>query len=107
VILELGPLGLVIIIEELLERKSSSTGLENRDQGRRGSSALTARHPFLSTKTNIGTNFADKGRRTVCIVRSQTQATDFVFVLFVLSEPSVGGLRKSARNRAWFLNNTV
>jgi hypothetical protein len=33
-----GPLSLVSKIEELLERKSSGTGIENRDYGRRGPS---------------------------------------------------------------------
>jgi hypothetical protein len=33
--LERGPLSLVRIIEELLEWKSSGSGLENRDSGRR------------------------------------------------------------------------
>jgi hypothetical protein len=42
--LERGPLSLVSIIEELLARKSSGSGLENRYYGRRGSAALTTRH---------------------------------------------------------------
>jgi hypothetical protein len=33
--------------EELLERKSSGPGLETRDYGRRGTAALTMRHPSL------------------------------------------------------------
>jgi hypothetical protein len=33
--LERGPLSLVSATEELLERKSSGSGLENRDYGRR------------------------------------------------------------------------
>jgi hypothetical protein len=50
--LELGPQPR----EELLDRKSSGSGLENRDYGRRGSAALTRRHPWAK----VGTNFANK-----------------------------------------------
>jgi hypothetical protein len=35
------------INEELLERKSSGSGLENRDYGRRGSAALITQHPSI------------------------------------------------------------
>jgi hypothetical protein len=42
--LERGPLGLVNTIKELLERKSSGSGLENRP---RGTTALTMRHPSI------------------------------------------------------------
>jgi hypothetical protein len=58
--LERGPLSLVSTIEELLERKSSGYGLENRDYGLRRFAALTTRHPSISKK--VGTNFADKRR---------------------------------------------
>jgi hypothetical protein len=50
--LERGPLSPVSKIEELLERESSGSGLENRDYGHRGSVPLTMRHP-LSKK--VGT----------------------------------------------------
>jgi hypothetical protein len=45
--LERGPLSLLSTIEELLERESSHTGLENRVYGRRGSVTLTSCHPCI------------------------------------------------------------
>jgi hypothetical protein len=56
--LESGTLSLVSTTEELLERKSSGSGLENRDYGRRGSTALTTGH--LSIRKNVGIKSADK-----------------------------------------------
>jgi hypothetical protein len=44
--LERGPLRLVSTIEQLLERKNSGFGLDNRNYGRRVSVALTTRHPL-------------------------------------------------------------
>jgi hypothetical protein len=51
--LERGPLRLVSTTEELLERKSSGSGLENRDYGRRGSAALTTRHTIYPQKLTL------------------------------------------------------
>jgi hypothetical protein len=45
--LERGPLKLVSTIEELLQRKSSGSGLETREYGFRESAALTKRHPSI------------------------------------------------------------
>jgi hypothetical protein len=47
VALKRGPLSLVSRIEELLERKSNGSGLENRDYDLRGSVALTMRHQSI------------------------------------------------------------
>jgi hypothetical protein len=74
--LERDPLSLVSKIEDLLGRKSSSSGLVNRDYGRRGCAALTTRHPSILKK--IG-NSPISGGRSVGIVRSRTKATELLF----------------------------
>jgi hypothetical protein len=53
---------LVSTIEELLERKSSGSGLENRDYGRKESTSLTTRLPDSPLSAKVSTNFADKRR---------------------------------------------
>jgi hypothetical protein len=67
------PLSLVSTIEELLEKNSSDSGLEN---GHKGSVVLPMQH-FLYTK--VGTNFADK-RRSLSrnSYLSRNEATEFV-----------------------------
>jgi hypothetical protein len=57
--LERGLLSLVSTTEDLLGRKSSGFGLESREYGRRGSAALTTRHPSTA---KVGPTFADKRR---------------------------------------------
>jgi hypothetical protein len=72
--LERDPLSLVSTIEELLGRKSSGSGLENREYSRKDPSRWT-----------LGTLYPQKlaltsptsGGRSVGIVRSRTQAMEF------------------------------
>jgi hypothetical protein len=73
--LERGPFSLVSTTEELLERKRSGSGLENRDYGRRGSAALTTRYP--SIRKNLALTSPTSSGRSVGIVRLRTQATEF------------------------------
>jgi hypothetical protein len=75
--LERGPLSRVSTIEELLERKSSGSGLENLDYGRRGSVALTTRH-LLSAKLAITSPTG--GCRSIGTARFRTQATESVLL---------------------------
>jgi hypothetical protein len=51
--LERDPLSLVSTTEELFGRKSSGSGLENRDYDRRKSAALTTRHPLNPLKLSL------------------------------------------------------
>jgi hypothetical protein len=76
--LEQGPLSVVSTTEELLERKSSDSGLEIRDYGRRGSAALTTRHP--SNPEKLVLTSPTSGGLSLGTVRSRTQATEF-FIL--------------------------
>jgi hypothetical protein len=76
VVLERGPLSLLITIEELLGRRSSGSGLESREYGRRyrprcPRGTLYPQNLVLSSPTSGGLSLG--------IVRSQIQATEFFF----------------------------
>jgi hypothetical protein len=78
--LEQGPLSLASIIEELLERKSSGSGLETRHYGRRDPSrwllgTLHLQKFVLTLLTSCG--------RSVGIVHSRTQAAEFSFFFYI------------------------
>jgi hypothetical protein len=79
VVLERGPLGLVSSTEDLLERQSSGSGLESREHGRRDLSLWPRGTPYPQ---NLTLTSPTSGGRSVGIVRSRIQATEFVF-LFV------------------------
>jgi hypothetical protein len=74
--LERGPLSLVSTTEELLGRKSSGACLENREYGRRDPSRWP-RSTVYPQKLAITS--PTSGGRSVGIVRSRTQAIEFVF----------------------------
>jgi hypothetical protein len=67
--LERGPLILVSTIEELLERKSSGSGIENRDYGRTDPSRRLCNTRLSAILALI---FPTIGGRLVGIVRSRT-----------------------------------
>jgi hypothetical protein len=76
--LEGGPLSLVSTTEELLERKSSGFGLENREYGRRGSGTDYAT-PLFPQK--LAQTSPTNGGRSVRVVRSRTRATKFCLLI--------------------------
>jgi hypothetical protein len=88
-LVDMEPLSLVGTTEELHGRKSSCSGLENRDYGS-GGSATDYATPLYPQKLPLTSSI--RGGHSVGIVRSRTQATEFVclFVclLFVTCELS-------------------
>jgi hypothetical protein len=74
--LERGPFGLVSIIEELLERNSSDSGLESREYDRRDPSRWPRGTLYLQ---NLALTSPTSGGRSVGIVSSRTEATEFTF----------------------------
>jgi hypothetical protein len=79
--LERGSLSFVSTIEELLERKTSGSCLENRDYGRRGSATLTTRHPTIRKKLALIS--PTRGGGSVRTVRSRTKATELLLLLLL------------------------
>jgi hypothetical protein len=84
--LELGPLSLVSTTEELLVRKSSGSGLENREYGSRDPSSsprgiLYPHKLALSSPTS--------GDRSVGIVRSRTFQFPFLVIYLTQIIPSL------------------
>jgi hypothetical protein len=77
--LERGPLSLVSTTEELLEIKSSGSGLEIREYDRMGSMVLT-RDTLFPGKLAV-TSLTSDGR-SVGIVRSRTEATEFFLLMY-------------------------
>jgi hypothetical protein len=71
--LERGPLSLASTIEDLLGRKNSGSGLENRDYGRRDQKRWT-RDALYSQKLTLAS--PTSGGRSVGIVRLRTKATE-------------------------------
>jgi hypothetical protein len=102
--LERGPLSLVSITEEVLGRKSSGSGIENWDYGRRGSAQLTTRH--LSIRRKLALTLPTSGIRSVGIVRSQTQATKFVSVCFYSAHVLVKRKHLISSSQNLLLNNS-
>jgi hypothetical protein len=73
--LERSPLSVLSITEELLERKSSRSGLENREYGRRDPSRLP--HGTLYPQ-KLALTSPTSGGHSVGIIRSRTQTTEFL-----------------------------
>jgi hypothetical protein len=76
--LERGPLSLVRTIEELLERKSIDSDLENREYGRRDSSRLPSGTPYPQ---KLALTLPTSGGRSVGIVLARTQATEIFYLV--------------------------
>jgi hypothetical protein len=78
--LERGPLSLVSTTEELLGRKTSDSGHEIREYGRRHPS----RWPRdILYPQKLALTLPTSGGRSDCIVHSRTKATDFSFEVVV------------------------
>jgi hypothetical protein len=76
--LERGPLSLVSTTEEIFGRKNSGSGLDNRDYGRSDSSRWPSGTLYPQ---KLALTSPRSGGRSVGIVRSRTQATEFLTLL--------------------------
>jgi hypothetical protein len=72
--LERDPLSLASTIDELLERKSSGSGLESRDPD----------HATRLYPQKLALTSPTRGGRSVGIVRSETKTTELLLLLLVL-----------------------
>jgi hypothetical protein len=79
--LERGPLSLVSTTEELLGRKSSGSGLEIREYGRRDSSRWPHGTFYLK---KLSVTSPTSGGYSFGIVRSRTKATELLLLLLLL-----------------------
>jgi hypothetical protein len=84
--LEWGQLSLVSTIEELLGRKSSGSGLEIREYGRRDLSCWPHGTLYLQ---KLALTSSTSGGRSVGIIRSWNQATEFSFFYIYISPVTV------------------
>jgi hypothetical protein len=87
--LEQGPFSLVSTIEKLLERKSSYSWLEIREYGRSDPSRWPLDTLYLQM---LALTSLTSGCRSVGIVRSRAQATEFVLFRCLLSRRLEGNL---------------
>jgi hypothetical protein len=88
------PLSLVSTIKELLGRRISSSDLENRDYG------LRIRHSDYATPLylqKLALTSPTSGGRSVGIVRSWTQATEFICFFSYDSSSRMGEKRNAYR----------
>jgi hypothetical protein len=74
--LKWGPLSLVSTTEELHERRSSGSGLENREYG---IGIHYADHVAPSIRKKLALASPTRGGRSIGIVRSRTQVMEFFF----------------------------
>jgi hypothetical protein len=80
--LDRGPLSFLSTIEELFERKSSVSGLENRDYGHREIRRDDYDTPLYTQKLALASPMS--GCHSVGIVRSWTKATELLLLLLLL-----------------------